>query len=110
MIDYTIIRSKRKSIAIEVREDGEILVRIPKQYPKHRAEEFVKKKEEWIRKSRARQSARLERAQEIHRLTDEERKLYREKARDIFQARTAYYAGIMGVTYGRIAVREQKCV
>lgn len=108
MIDYTIIRSGRKTIAIEVRGDGEVLVRIPKQCTDSQAEEVVRKKQAWILKTREELMERVEKAEEVRQLTDAERKLYREKAREVFQAKTAYYAGIMGVTYGRIAVREQK--
>lgn len=41
-------------------------------------------------------------------LSAEDRSRYIEIARDIFCRKTEYYARIMGVTYGRISIREQK--
>src|SRR5699024_2699326 len=41
-------------------------------------------------------------------LSDSERRRYIELARDIFTQKTAWYAQIIGVTYNRIAIREQK--
>ena len=37
-----------------------------------------------------------------------EKKYYRNLAREVLGARTGYYARKMGVTYGRISIREQK--
>ena len=47
MINYTLIRSARKTIALHVR-DGSIEVRAPFQSPKHIIDRFVLSKEKWI--------------------------------------------------------------
>ena len=41
-------------------------------------------------------------------LSEAERARYIRIARDIFTRKTEYYARLMGVTYGRISIREQK--
>ena len=41
-------------------------------------------------------------------LSEAERARYIKIARDIFTRKTEYYARLMGVTYGRISIREQK--
>ena len=41
-------------------------------------------------------------------LSVQERNRYIKIARDIFTQKTAYYASILNVTYGRITIREQK--
>ena len=41
-------------------------------------------------------------------LSDAQRKRYIETARSIFTQKAAYYARLIGVTYGRISIREQK--
>lgn len=41
-------------------------------------------------------------------LTQEQKKLYKKMARDVYEQKTAYYAKRMNVTYGRIAIRDQK--
>ena len=41
-------------------------------------------------------------------MPEAEKKYYRNLAREVLGARTGYYARKMGVTYGRISIREQK--
>ena len=47
MIDYTLNRSKRKTVALYVR-DGCVEVRAPLKMPKHIIDQFVVSKEKWI--------------------------------------------------------------
>ena len=44
----------------------------------------------------------------IQPLSEAEQRLYRDKAREIFEQKVSYYAQMMGVSYGRIAIRDQK--
>ena len=46
--------------------------------------------------------------QEKREMPEAEKKYYRNLAREVLGARTGYYARKMGVTYGRISIREQK--
>lgn len=41
-------------------------------------------------------------------LSEKERLEYRKKARLLFRQRAEYYASVMGVTFNRIAIREQR--
>lgn len=52
MIDYTLTRSKRKTIAIYIRDDG-VEVRAPTRTPQHVIDQFVTKKEKWIKEKLA---------------------------------------------------------
>lgn len=51
MREYTLVRSKRKSLAIEVNRRLEVIVRAPFLLPKFTIEAFVKSREEWIEKA-----------------------------------------------------------
>lgn len=85
-------------------------VRAPKRCPRSFIEAFVRQKEDWV----LRQLARFEKQRKEHPpaeqppLSDKDRARYISIARDIFTRKTAYYARIMGVSYGRITIREQK--
>ncbi len=48
MIDYEIIKSKRKSIAIQIKDDCSVVVRAPHFVTKKQIESIVKEKENWI--------------------------------------------------------------
>ncbi|PID83887.1 hypothetical protein CSB09_03840 [Candidatus Gracilibacteria bacterium] len=49
-LPYSLIRSSRKSIAIEIKENGEIVVRAPRWISKKSISDFVEKKSSWIEK------------------------------------------------------------
>ena len=107
-MNYELRRSSRKTLAVEIRADGSILVRAPKTYPKYKIEAFLKEKQEWIEAKQRLQVKREQSADKVRTLSESEERLYREQARIVFENKIAYYAKIMGVTYGRIAIRDQK--
>ncbi|HCM91196.1 MAG TPA: metal-dependent hydrolase, partial [Lachnospiraceae bacterium] len=49
-MDYILIRSRRKTISIEINEKAQLLVRAPMRVPKYEIEKFLVEKDSWIRK------------------------------------------------------------
>jgi len=103
---YEIIYSSRKTLAIQITPDGSVKVRALKRCPKSTIECFLNEKESWILKhvNKAMQNPPVMK----NLLSVQERNRYIKIARDIFTQKTAYYASILNVTYGRISIREQK--
>lgn len=54
MIQYRLIRSKRKTLSLQITPEGEVLVRAPLRCGKAYIDSFVASKEEWIRSHQAR--------------------------------------------------------
>lgn len=52
MNQYTLIRSKRYSVSLQVGRAGELIVRAPHFYPKFLIDRFVTSKDRWITKRR----------------------------------------------------------
>ncbi|MFT3984512.1 MAG: SprT family zinc-dependent metalloprotease [Lachnospiraceae bacterium] len=52
MIEYQLIRSKRKSVAIYIREDGSVQVRAPGWVSKTEIQKMIGEKADWIQKKR----------------------------------------------------------
>ncbi|MCI6467556.1 MAG: M48 family metallopeptidase [Faecalicatena sp.] len=104
--EYEIIYSNRKTLAVQITPDGTVKVRAPRRCPNSTIDHFLQEKQSWILKyvSKAKQNPLSEKPP----LPPSERNRYIKIARDIFTQKTAYYAGIMHVTYGRISIREQK--
>lgn len=48
MISYTLIRTKRKTVAIQVKSDGSVAVRAPQRLAKREIDRIVQQKEGWI--------------------------------------------------------------
>ncbi len=103
-IPYRILRSSRKTISLEIQPDGRVLVRCPRRMGAEAVRAFVESKSDWIRKHLAQQAAQPKRPA----LTEEAlRTLAREAAR-VLPERAAYFAPLVGVTYGRITIRAQR--
>ena len=107
---YRLVRSRRKTLSIEVNRDLEVIVRAPKWVAKRDIRYFVDEKEGWIKKT----IARLEKEKRTigdepeQRLSVEEMNDLIRQARKVIPERVRYYAPRVGVTYGRITIRHQK--
>ena len=102
---YELVRSGRKSLAVQVKADGQVIVRAPRRLAKARIDAFVEGHREWVETQRARVR---EQKKNLHVITEEERHRGREEAKRRIPERVEYFARRMGVAYGRITIREQK--
>lgn len=103
-----IIRSNRKTVSIEITKEAKVLVRAPYRMPDVEIQKFLNAKSDWIEKHIQMQKERMKTAQNTKQLTNEEIQELAEKALEVIPKRVAYYAKIIGVTYGRITIRNQK--
>lgn len=94
-MDYTLIRSSRRTMALEITRDGRLLVRAPQRAPQAVIDRFVASHADWIA---AHLEKQRQRAQAHPPLTEDELAALRQKARDILPGRVAHYAEWMGVT------------
>ena len=101
-VPYQIIKSDRKTIAIQIKPDGRVVVRCPKRMRIEDARRFAESKADWIEKHLARRPP-----QDVAKYTPKEIEQLREQARKLVTERVRYYAPIIGVTYGQIAIRTQ---
>ena len=104
-ISYQWIRSRRKTIAIQIDRNGQVILRTPYGITKRQAEKFLDEKKDWILKT-IRQVENRKTDQIM--ISEEQRREGIERAKRIFTERTAYFALRMGVDYVRITIREQK--
>ena len=102
MFEYSIVKSNRKSIAIQIQPEGNVIVRAPKRMRMEEIKRFVESKAEWIEKHLSNCTS-----QNQEELTDQEIQALREKARALVTERVQYYAPLIGVTYNQIVIRAQ---
>ena len=105
---YELIRSARRTLSVEVRLDGTVIVRAPKKCPQSEINRFLKERQDWIQEKLLLMKARQRDAEKVQSLSEEEQKLSKETAREALEQKLRYYAPKMGVTYGRVSVRDQK--
>ena len=105
MIKYDWIRSNRKTMSIQIKTDGKVIVRTPYGISKYQVQMFIEEKKQWIEKHLKEIS---ERQMSNKILSEEERLKGVQKALCVIPERVEYFAEMMNVTYGRITIREQK--
>ena len=103
-MEYQLIRSRRRTLGLQLKPGGTILVRAPLRAPKWQIEAFLRQNWDWVERQRARQAA-LPRAES---LTEQELAELKKRARRVFLARAAFFAPVVGVSYTRITVRSQR--
>lgn len=107
-MNIEIRRSYRKTLALEVTSDANVIVRAPFFMPQAEIERFLNSKRAWLEKSLQKVKAHKASQPETRKLTEKELELLAKKAKVIFPQKVAYYAKRVGVTYGRITIRNQK--
>lgn len=89
-----VIRSRRRTIGLEVTREGRVLVRAPLRASSSSIERFVRDHADWIAKAQARQLARLE----AHPEPDAaQRAALLRRAKQELPPKVAFYAQCMGV-------------
>lgn len=100
MTQYQIIRSRRKTIALQITPDGRLVVRCPQGMSQRAVQEFVESKRSWVRKHLTTPRPQPFSAEEVAALA--------EQARTLIPERAAFFAPRVGVSYGRITIRSQR--
>ena len=98
---YRVIRSARKTIAIQITPEAEVVVRCPNRMRMEDIQRFLDSKSGWIAAHLARQKPKLPA------FSEEELQSLARRALTVIPGRAAYFAPIVGVTYGRITIRSQ---
>ena len=101
-------RSSRRTVSLQIRADGSVLVRAPQRMTDAQVEQFLREHEEWIRVHQVQVLEQKEQAEEAGRLTDAQIRELADQALKVIPERVRYYAPLVGVTYGRITIRNQK--
>lgn len=102
---FEIIRSKRRTLALEITRDARLLVRAPLYVSQREIETFVSAHDAWIQNKL---TAARARAAAICALSEEEIMRLRKQAADILPAKTAYFSARMGLTYSRVRITDAK--
>ena len=109
---YSVVRSRRKSICIEIDRDLNIKVRAPLRMTDSQIQSFVDSRQNWIRSHLEIMQKRISNMSGEKNpstaLTDADIKALSEQARIYMPSRVEHFAQIIDVTYGRITIRHQK--
>ena len=104
MTEYEILRSSRRTISLEVRPDGRVLIRAPRAMPKKEIDAFAAKHADWLERAKK----RVEERSAFHDMTDRRKNELTAAARDYLPKRTAHWAEIMGVSPAGVRITDAK--
>lgn len=102
-----IIRSNRKSIALEVNTNG-LIIRAPMITTDEEINLFILKHKRWIENHLKKVEERQNAIDNLEPLTYDEIQALANKALKVIPERVKFYASKVGVTYGRITIRNQR--
>ena len=100
-MDYTLVRSRRKTLAIEVTREGNLVVRAPLRCPQKTIDSFVAGRRDWIEAALQRQSQRLAAHPP---LTESEIESLRQQAKAYLPGRVAIWAQRMGLAPAAVKI------
>ena len=110
-INIEVIRSNRKTIALEITRDLRVLVRAPSRMSKNDIQKFITEKSTWLEKHYALVNKKVEMVEQqketVVKLTMEEIHQLADQALKVIPERVAFYAPIVGADYGKITIRNQ---
>ena len=105
LFDYTLIRSKRKSVAIQVDENCNITVRVPLKISQKEIDRILLEKKSWLEKTIISQR---EKKKNIKEYSEDEIKLLRKKAKEVIPQKVEYYSRIMQVSPSTVKINSAK--
>jgi len=102
VFEAQLIRSKRRSISLEVKDDTTLIIRAPKFVPQSFLNDLLLKKSAWIKKRQAQALKRQELRSQI------DVKACRQKAQELIPERVAHYSNLTGINYLRVKINSAK--
>ena len=103
-VKVNLIRCRRKSVGILIERPGEITVRAPLRMPESEIMKVLESKRSWIEKT----LQKIELREQEPKLTRAEVDALADQALKVIPPKVAERAKQIGVTYGRITIRNQK--
>ncbi|MBR7060133.1 MAG: M48 family metallopeptidase [Eubacterium sp.] len=105
---FELIRSGRKTLGLEIRPDGKIIVRAPYLMKQREIENFIESKSAWIEKHLQKLQEAQNRQGTVDKLSHDDIRSLADKALEYIPKRVEYFAALVGVDYGKITIRNQK--
>ena len=107
-MEIQIIRSRRRTISIQLLDPEHLLVRAPILTSGRRIQAFLAEKQNWIDRQAARMREREEKLAHVRTFTEAELRAMAAELRASLKVRLPDFAARIGVTYGQFAVRRQR--
>ena len=99
-----IIKSARRTAVIEIKQNGDVVVRVPVNMKTADVNSFIERNEKKIEKY----LNKLPKSEGVQKLTDKDKKILAQLCMERFLPRVEYFALLLGVRYSKLTFRAQK--
>jgi hypothetical protein len=106
--DALLIRSKRKTVAIQIKPDCSLIIRAPMRMSTCEINKFLAEKSDWIEKNLEKQQKNIDKLENTNPMSQEELAYLTDMAKHILPKKVEYFADLIGVDFDRITIRHQK--
>lgn len=106
--DYQLIRSRRRTLALEILRDGSLSVRAPRQISLEFINRFIEQRKKWIERNQRVAQERARSASKREAKSEEEIEKLREQANQKLCERVKCLASLMGINHGRVKITNAK--
>lgn len=107
-IRFTLIRARRKTLSVQVTQEGEVIVRAPQRMAESEIRRFLEEKQGWIARNLIRMEDIREKRDTLGIITEEQLQELTSEAKTRIRETVAIRAAQIGVTYNRITIRSQR--
>ncbi len=106
-MEPVVIRSRRRTLSMEIKQ-GRLIIRAPYLATDREIARFIQSHQSWIDSHLSTAQRREQELKSVRRLTEQELHDLSARALKVIPERVAHYAPLIGVTYGRITIRNQR--
>ena len=106
-MEFEVIRSDRKTMGAQIK-GNKLIIRAPLRATDEQINRFLLEHKQWIETHLAKAQAQQQARADVHKLTSDEIQALANRALEVIPQRVKYYAPLIGVTYGRITIRNQR--
>lgn len=103
-VEYELIRSNRKTLSLEVKRGGRVVVRSPFRVSEQKITEFLNLRYEWIINAMERQKQKVD----IYNISTEQIAILKQKAKEFLPNRVEYYSKIMQLYPKSVKINSAK--
>lgn len=106
--EYKLIRSRRKTLALEIARDGALIIRAPLPASMEYISKFIKQKNAWIAQKQAINRQKWQMAASLGKKSRAEIDQLRSQAEQMIPARAGYFAYLLGLKHGHVRITNAK--
>ena len=107
-LEYTLVRSRRRTLALEIQKDGVLLVRSPLKYPTGAIHRFIDQKKRWIERKRKEAVEKNRSRPLLPKLSEALVEYHKKLAEQKISERLGYYSSRLGISYRRYRISSAR--